>query len=123
MSVPCRSGWSSGRPKYSAHRPLTKRSTPDGVAYHVNAGIMSSVVFRWLSSDSSMRSAPVLDCPEFHHWRVIAIVALAKSCRYRRLRWTPNCLLRTTSGFMLNPGQSKAGAGDERLDTAERVGS
>src|SRR6266849_2717627 len=41
------------------------------------------------------------DCSVFHHWRTFVNVATGKLCRSCILRWTPNCLLRTQSRFML----------------------
>src|SRR6202166_4913011 len=44
---------------------------------------------------------PPKDCPDFHHWRHFVNMAVGKLFRSCILRWTPNCLLRMQSGFML----------------------
>src|SRR5256885_16836951 len=76
---------------------------------------MSSVACIWAFSDSSMRRAPK-DCPDFHHWRNVVNMAAGKLFRSCILRWTPNCLLRTQSRFML---ERRGGL----LSTSESLGN
>ena len=45
--------------------------------------------------------APGLNCPTFHHCLDLATIGMTEFLRFSILRWTCNCLVCTSSRFML----------------------